>query len=52
MCNNFHTTLSGMKAIVKEIVEWQWCATNDGDAMRDVRRGGNVMQGEDVKVGT
>ena len=51
MHNNCCTNPSWMKAIDKGAMEWQWCATNGGDAMRDVRRRVDICRAKMSKWG-
>ena len=51
MHKNSRTSPIGMNVIDKRAMERQLCATSGGDAMFDLRRGGNVIYYEDVKMG-
>ena len=43
MHKNSHTLEVGMNVIDKRAMERQLCATSGGDAMFDLRRGGDVI---------
>ena len=51
MHKNPSTNPIGMNVIDKRAMERQLCVTSGGDAMFDLRRGGNVIYYEDVKMG-
>ena len=42
-CTKSHTTPIGMNVIDERAIEGQLCATSVGDAMFDLRRGGDVI---------